>query len=253
MKVISDTADNMTDARAFSGSKYVKSDFRGMFPKVKELLKNDNYVLYTGLPCECAGLRSYLRKDYDNLMICELVCHASPSPKVFQQYIDYVNEKYGSKVKNIVFRDKRKGWKIGEATMVITMEDGKTYTHRSVEDPFFKAFLSEFIIRPSCNNCEYVFKKRAGDITLGDCWGIEKVAPEFFDDKGVSMILVNNSKGEVAWNLLKDQFRMKECDVKDAFSKNHVKPSKDTRKRTAFFNELDQESIEKLLVKYNKL
>lgn len=252
MKVISDIADNMEDAKAFSGSKYVKSDFQGIFPKVKGLLKEGRFVLYSGLPCECAALRSYLRKDYENLLISELVCHAAPSPKVFRKYVEYLNKKYDSKVTNIIFRNKNNGWRIGDANMIITFENGKTETHRSVEDPYFRAFLDEFTIRSSCTNCKYTYLNRAGDITLGDCWGVSKAAPELFDNKGVSMLLVNNSKAMEVWDNVKNQFEIKENSAKEIFYKNHVKPSKDKRSRTAFFYKLNKEPIETLLARYSK-
>lgn len=252
MKVISDIADNMEDVKAFSGSKYVKSDFTGLFPKVKKRLGEGRFVLYSGLPCECAGLRSYLSKDYKNLLICELVCHAAPSPKVFQQYIEYLNKRFQAKVTDIVFRDKKKGWRIGDANMVITFDNAVIHTERSVENMYFKAFLDEIIIRPSCNVCQYCYDKRAGDITVGDCWGIDKAAPELFDNKGASMILVNNQKGEEIWSKISSQFRLKENTIDEVFYKNHKKPSKDKKQRTSFLYMLDQEPIEDLLTKFIK-
>ena len=250
MKVISDIAGTLEEAKAFSGSKYVKSELKSIFPKVKKLLKENRFVLYTGLPCECAGLRSYLRKDYENLLVSELVCHAAPSPKVFEHYVEYLNNKYHSKVTNMVFRNKKKGWRIGDANMVITFENGKTIMQRSVEDLYFKAFLEEFTIRPSCTNCQYTFDKRVGDITIGDCWGVDKAAPELFDNKGISMLMVNTGKGDKVWESVREQFTIKENTIQEIFYKNHTKPSEDKRKRTAFFQELDQEPIENLLEKY---
>ncbi|MDF2539555.1 MAG: hypothetical protein K0S76_2576 [Herbinix sp.] len=252
MKVISDIADNLEDARAFCGTKYVKSDFNGIFPRIRKLLKEGRFVLYTGLPCECAGLRSFLRKDYENLLICELVCRAVPSPKVFRQYVDYLNKKYRSKVVNIVFTDKKKGWKYSDANMVITTQNGNVHADRSVEDVYFKAFLNDYIIRPVCSKCRYTFKHRIGDITLGDCWGIQNKAPELFDNKGVSMVLANNPKGKEVWDIISSQFKFKEGTLKSVYYKNHKKPSKEKRQRTAFFNKLDREPIENLLNKYYK-
>jgi hypothetical protein len=130
------------------------------------------------------------------------------------------------------------------------MENGKVHTERSVENLYFKAFLDEFIIRPSCTTCKYTYNKRAGDITVGDCWGIDKAAPELFDDKVVSMILVNNEKAYNVWKKINSQFKIKENTLKEVFYKNHAKPSKDRRSRTAFFYELDQRPIEYLLDKY---
>lgn len=252
MTAIFEIADNMEAAKAFRGSKYVKSDFRGIFPKVKELLKDGRFVLYSGLPCECAGLRSYLQKDYANLLVCELLCHAAPSPKVFNQYVDYLSKKYQSKVIDIDFRNKRVGGKPEDSEVVITLENGKTQTEKTSKNIYFQAFINDFITRPVCSNCKYTFDQRIGDITIGDCWGIDKAAPELSDNKGTSMVLVNNNKGREAWNSIESKLKMKESNLKDVFIKNHKKASKDKRQRTAFFQDLDQEPIESLLVKYKK-
>lgn len=100
MQVVSKIAETLEEAKAFRNSKYVKSQFAQNFPKVKELLQQGRYVLYTGLPCECAALRSYLRKDYDNLLIQEILCHAGPAPRIFGGYIKALEEEHGSKVTN---------------------------------------------------------------------------------------------------------------------------------------------------------
>jgi coenzyme F420-reducing hydrogenase beta subunit len=249
MKVIMDIAEHMEEVKAFFGSKYVKSDFTGIYSRIKNLLEEGRFVLYSGLPCECAGLRSYLRKDYDNLLICELICHAAPSPKVFGQYVEYMNRQHNARVTDVVFRSKERGWRIGDANMVITFDNGRVHTQHSVENMYFRAFLDEVIIRPSCTVCKYCYDKRAGDITLGDCWGIDRAAPELFDNKGVSLILVNNKKGEELWNRVSSQFILKENSIDEVFYKNHRKPSQDKKQRTTFFFKLDQEPIEDLLTK----
>lgn len=250
MKAVADIAGDMEAAVAFSGSKYVKSSFSGIFPKVKKLLKEGRFVLYSGLPCECAGLRAYLRKDYPNLLICELICHAAPSPKVFKKYIESINIKYGSDVRNIVFRDKKDGWRAADSNMVITTKDGRTHKERLRDNLYYRAFIDHITIRPSCSNCKYTYGKRAGDITIGDCWGADTVAPELENDRGVSLVLVNNEKGDSVWEEIKGQFRIKESDLKSVFLKNHKKSAEDNALRTVFFNQLDQEPIEELLKKY---
>jgi len=252
MKAISEIAKTTEATNPFRGSKYVKSDFKGIFPKVRKLLKDGQFVLYSGLPCECAGLRSYLRKDYENLMICELLCHAAPSPKIFKQYVEHLNEKFDSKVTDIVFRDKEKGWKPGDSNAVITFENGKTFTQRTGENIYYQAFINDYITRPVCSNCKYTYDSRVGDITIGDCWGITKAAPELNDNKGISMVLINNSKGEEVWNTIESQMKFQESNLKDVFYKNHKKPTQDKRQRTAFFQGLDKEPIESLLSKYSK-
>lgn len=253
MKAVASIADNMEDVKAFYGSKYVKSEFEGIFPQIKQLLKDGHTVLYSGLPCECAGLRSYLRKDYDNLIICEIVCHAAPSPKILEQYTEYLKKKFGSKVKNITFRDKDKGWLIHKATMVIEFENGKELRVNARRNNYFRAFLNDFIARPSCNKCEYTFTNRTGDVTIGDFWGIRDIDPDMFDDKGVSLLTINNEKGSKVWDNVKDRFAYKDSDITSAFTKNHIAASPFRLERLEIFDKLDETPIDELLLGYNDL
>ncbi len=253
MKPISDFAETMEEAKAFSGSKYVKSDFRGVFPKIRKMLRDGRYVLYSGLPCECAGLRSYLRKDYDNLLICELLCHSAPSPKVFEQYVDHLSNYYKSKVVNIRFRGKDKGWRPSDCETIITLENGKTRTHPTSENPYYRTFINGVMSRPSCSSCKYTYQHRVGDFTIGDCWGVQKAAPDMNDNKGVNLVLLNNHKAEEVFRTVNKELNYKKSTLKDVFIKNHKKPTKDKRQRIAFFRELDQKPVMELLEEYRNV
>ena len=253
MKAVSAIANNMEAVKAFYGSKYVKSEFEGIFPQIKQLLKDGHTILYSGLPCECAGLRSYLRKDYENLIICEIVCHAAPSPKILEQYMEYLKNKHGSKVKNITFRDKEKGWLIHKATMVIEFENGKELRVNARRNNYFRAFLNDYIARPSCNKCEYTFENRVGDVTIGDFWSIRDMDPDMFDDKGVSLLTINNEKGSKIWDNVKENFICKVSDMTSAFTKNHIAASPFRLERLEIFDKLDQKPIDDLLLEYNDI
>ncbi len=253
MKVVSSIADNMEDVKAFYGSKYVKSDFDGIFPQIKELLKDNKTVLYSGLPCECAALRSYLKKDYENLYISEILCHAAPSPKIFEQYLNYLRKKYKSRVVNLTFRNKSTGWLIHKCSMIIEFENGKNLSVNSRKNNYFRAFLNDYISRPSCSSCEFTYKNRVGDLTLGDFWGIKDIDPSMFDDKGVSLITINDDKGSKIWDNIKEKFIYKESDMTTAFKKNHNKPSPFKLERMDVFDRLDKEPIDDLLQEYNDL
>ncbi len=252
MNVISDIAQTMEEVNAFRGSKYVKSDFDHIFPRIKELLKQGKYVLYSGLPCECAGLRSYLTKEYENLILCEILCHSVPSPKIFRQFVKHLNEKYHSRVVNIVFRDKNKGWKPGDSDFIVTLENGSKQSEVTADNLYYRAFLNDYITRPVCTNCNYVYDNRTGDFTIGDCWGIGKAAPELNDNKGVNLVMVNNSKGMEIWEKINHVMKFKESNIESIFIKNHKKPIADKRERTAFFLELDHQPVDQLLTKYFK-
>lgn len=253
MNVVSAIAENMEEAKAFYGSKYVKSDFDGMFPKIKALLKLGKPVLYSGLPCECAGLRAFLKKTYDNLIIVELICHASPSPKVFRKYLDYLNKKFNSKVKGLEFRNKSTGWETHKCSMMIHFESGKNITENARKNNYFRAFLNDFISRTSCCYCNYTYKNRAGDITIGDFWGAKTVQPEMYDGKGCSIIMINNKKALDVWNHIAVNFKNKELDLKSAFKKNHTMPNKYKKERSELFSQIDKEPIDNLLLRFNDL
>lgn len=253
MNAVSDIAYTMEEVKPFFGSKYVKSDFDGIFPKVKKLLEEGRTVLYSGLPCECAGLRSYLKKNYDNLIISEILCHASPSPKVYRQYIDYLNKKYGSKITNLQFRNKNKGWLSTDASMVIEFANGKSVMVNTRKNDYYRAFTKDYISRPCCSKCGFTHKNRVGDITMGDFWGIKDIDPSMYDNKGASLLLVNNEKGEAFWNGIKNSFDFKESNIKDAFRKNHKKPNPYKTERMQFFDRLDKEPVQELLESCNDL
>lgn len=251
MVAVADVAETMDEVKAFYGSKYVKSDYDGIKVRVKKLLDEGRYVLYSGLPCECSSLKAYLKKDYEKLLICEILCHSSTSPKVLSKYVGYLEEKYKSKVVNIVFRDKRKGWM--RSTMVISFANGKVIAVNARRNNYFRAFSKDFICRVSCTKCDFKKLKRVGDITIGDFWGIKDLIPEMFDDKGVSVVLLNTPRGEVFWNDVQEEFVVTPSNVADAFKKNRSRPSPYQVERDRLFERIDDENIDTLLEEYNDL
>ncbi|SFR56860.1 Coenzyme F420 hydrogenase/dehydrogenase, beta subunit C-terminal domain [Anaeromicropila populeti] len=253
MNVVMDIADNMADVKKFYGSKYVKSDLNGVYPRIRKLLQEGQYVLFSGLPCECSALRSYLRKDYGTLYICEILCHAAPSPKLFKKYVEYLTEEFGSKVTNIKFRDKRKGWLIHQNTMVIEFADRSPKRVNARKNNYFRAFLNDYIARPSCSDCKFTYLERAGDITIGDYWGIQDIDPELFDNKGVSCVFINNKRGLEIWNRIKQHYEYKESTLDLAYMKNHKKPSPYRSEREEIFGRFDNEPIDILLEEFNDL
>ena len=253
MRAVSDIAHTMEEVRPFYGAKYVKSEFSHVFKPIKELLNAGEFVLYSALPCEAASLRAYLRKDYENLVICEVLCHAGPSPKVFAKYIDYINSKFGSKVTNVKFRDKRKGWVAVDNTLVFEFTDREPLVVNARKNNYYRNFIKDVIVRPSCADCAYVYDKRVGDITMGDFWGVQYHYPHLFDNKGTSILMLNNEKGALIWDKIKERFRIEISDLKTAFQYNHKHPIKLTESRKEFFSKFDQEPINELLENFNDL
>lgn len=187
------------------GSKYVQSDATGILAHIAALAQMGTQVLFCGTPCQVAGLRAVLGREYDNVLLVDIVCHGTPSPKVFAGYLAMLEKKQGTKVAHYTFRDKRLGWK--DFSVVAQFEDGTEYTATQTKDAFMRGFLQNLYLRPSCAQCPYEGYARKGDITLADLWGAQKHLKEWDDDRGLSMVFVNTSNGNRAMRLITPQIK----------------------------------------------
>lgn len=189
-------------------SKYVQSDIRGIFPKIKEELKSGIKVLFSGTACQVAGLKSYVPKRlHENLFCIDIICHGVPSPKIWEDYLQYLQEKRNSKIIRACFRDKRFGWHGARESFLF--ENGKEEFRRTSNYLYF----SGLSLRESCSHCHYTNLKRVGDITVGDQWGIPKDSL-YEDDKGLSLVLVNSEKGKKLFENLQqiaEKITIEEC------------------------------------------
>ena len=171
-------------------SKYVQSDTKDSYKEVEKALQEKKPVVFCGCPCQVDALKTYLGKDYDNLLTIDILCHGAPSPLAYQKFLEEVSK--GKKVVGVDFRDKTHGW----GTLIrVDFADG-THHHDLWNGNYFKAFLSGLSMRESCYHCEYSQKNRPGDITIGDFWGVDKFKSEWNDKKGTSIVLCNTKKGE---------------------------------------------------------
>ena len=182
-------AETETQLQAFSGSKYVQSRIGNSFKLAADFLKQGRFVLFSGTPCQISGLKKFLGKDFENLLAVEVVCHGAPSPKVFRDYISTIPS-----VKQICFKDKSTGWK--KYSVRIETEGGTSRRQLMRDNPYMQGFLKDLYLRPSCHACPARDGKSGADIILGDFWGVGNYYPEFDDDKGVSLVIVNSEKGE---------------------------------------------------------
>lgn len=191
-KVTHKRATTKWERNEFKGSKYVQSDLDGIFRQVKEDLKQGNTVLFSGTPCQTAGLNSYIGKKLrENLVLVDIVCHGVPSPYIWRDYLAYVENKYKSKVVKVDFRDKsRIGWSGHIESFVF--DNGNKIESKIYTDLFYQHIM----LRPSCGYCHYTNFNRPSDFTIADYWGWERINPNFNkDDKGVSLVLINTRKG----------------------------------------------------------
>ena len=186
-EVMHDYTETREGLTAFRGSKYVQSRIGNSYKQAEKFLREGRKVMFTGTPCQIAGLKSYLRKEYDNLLAVDFVCHGVPSPKVWRIYLKEITNNHCQSIKYINFRDKRTGWKNYSVSIIYT--SGTTIQTPYFENIFMKEFLSDFCLRPSCYQCVYKLGKSGADITMGDFWGIEKVRPDLDDDKGCGLVL----------------------------------------------------------------
>lgn len=175
-------------------SKYAQSNVGDSYQQVRKRLNEGRLVLFVGTPCQVAGLKSFLHKEYDTLFLVDFICHGVPSIDLLHSYTNWLEKKYG-KVNHINFRDKRKGWY--DALRVIKTEKGKEVVMRGVDDNYWVGFSINNDLQESCYNCVNQGFPRCSDLTIADFWGLGKRVPFGHKDeieKGISMIAVNNGK-----------------------------------------------------------
>ena len=186
---------NKEELKECRGSKYVQSDTKDTYKDVKELLENGRYVLYTGTPCQIAGLKKYLNRDYENLLTADFICHGVPSPKLFAEHIKWLEKKNGHKIMKYRFRSKISSYKFGLYYYYYLVEPVKMVSGSAVLDPYYFAFLNAKTYRECCYQCQYAEEKRVGDFTFADYWSVEKFHSDIDSENGVSILMFNTAKG----------------------------------------------------------
>ena len=260
---------------AFRGSKYVQSQVGDTFKQAEQFLKQGRQVLFSGTPCQIAALKLYLRKEYENLLAVDIICHGTPSPGVFRWYLseelqmaaarqsgkkiqfrsslpipsiaksDVLAREQGFKIKDIRFRDKRLGWKkfsfvLSLESLSESVDDGEknsvSLSYTLHENAFMRGFLRDIYLRPSCYACPAKSGKSGSDITLADYWGINSLMPELDDDCGISAITINSKKGRTA--LLATTAELRSAPYDDLCKKNPslVRSCKVPENRVKFFS-----------------
>lgn len=200
------------------GSKYLQSTIGDTYKKAEEYLKQGKVVLFSGTPCQISGLKSYLGKKYDKLILQDIICHGVPSPFVWKKYIEFRETKSNLRAKTAYFRDKTYGWKKFSLKCIFDKDD--EYVQTLDKDEFMQSFLKNLCLRPSCYNCHSKSLERESDITLADFWGIDNVLPEMNDDKGTSLVLVNSKKGNDIFQKISSDMIYKEVDIMEAIKYN---------------------------------
>ena len=185
-------ATDISDLGKFQGSKYVQSELGDCFKSIKEQLDADKKVLFIGMPCQVAGLESYIKRNKENLYLMDLACHGVPSPGVWKRYL---KEQFGSnKVISMQFRNKTRG--INDVTLDYTLTNGSVFREHYKESSYIQGFINNYYVRPSCFECKFKGIDRCSDITIGDFWSLKEFHPEMLNQYGVSSVIIHSKKGE---------------------------------------------------------
>lgn len=204
------------------GAKYSQSDLGNIFLEIENRLCQQQIVLFSGTPCQVAGLNSFLKKKYENLYCIDFVCHGVPSPMAWEKYIYYRANKdaMGELPQIINLRSKITGWSKYQYSNVFEYKNGLKYSVKSSDSLFMKLFVGNYISRPSCENCLFKGYQRESDITLGDFWGIWNIDPEMDDDKGTSLVLLQSSRGKSLWEKICKEIKYKEVSLQQTSKEN---------------------------------
>lgn len=210
-------ADSTEEARKLMGSKYVQSRINDIYRLVARDLASNRYVLFSGTPCQIYALNSFLGRNHDRLITVEVICHGVPSPGVWHKYFEGVKRTLGNDIKSINFRDKSTGWKrysVGIYTAINKLIEP------SDVNIYMRLFLGDYILRESCYHCRFTSLKRYADITIGDCWGIDKICPDMQAENGVSVIILNTQKSLTLFRDVSEGLDYMEVSVKDVIRVN---------------------------------
>ena len=245
-------AENIEDLCALRGSKYMQSDLEDCYPAVREQLNQGRWVLFTGTPCQIAGLKGFLGRNHERLICADVICHGAPSSLLWRSYLKHIQKKLGGRVSAVCFRDKTDGWK--KYGIKITAEDGRTYRCAMGQDPYLRMFLKNVCLRESCYHCKVKENGFFSDITMGDLWGVEQILPETECDLGVSFALVHTEKGKHLFEQAGRGLNVLPIDYEQALMHNPLLTGSVRRPdaRDDFFSDLETLSWSKLERRYAK-
>jgi len=215
-------AFTLEEIASMRGAKYVQSHAGHLFQQIKELLVAGKPVLFVGTPCQCAGLRAYLGQDHEKLLLVDMICHGVPAPSVWNAYLARRTalDADGSDIASINLRDKSTGWSKYAYSVKFQYTNKKVYSVQQGQDPYMRGFVGDLYLRPSCSQCSFKGVNRCSDFTLADCWGIWDSHPDFDDNKGTSLVLLQSPKGQAIWDGISDQFHCVTVTAEDVIQCN---------------------------------
>lgn len=202
-------------------SKYIQSNINYIFSEVKEELKKNRLVLFSGTPCQVAGLKSFLGREYEKLYLVDVVCHGVPNSNIYRSFIEFEEKRWHRVIETLDFRYKIPN-KASYITAIKYKKGGRDYLQY---EPWFGTsygyfFMKGYTLRDSCYMCKYTKPSRVGDVTLGDFWGVKEVFPNLDERNGVGLVVVNSHKGESLIKAISTDVKLYECSIDDAVKRN---------------------------------
>lgn len=234
------------------GSKYSQSELGDTFAKIKEDLRIGREVLFTGTTCQTAALLEYLSKENtEKLYTADIICHGTPSPKLFKEFITRLEQVRGKKIAAYYHRPKELGWQGGEK---VVYTNGATESGTPLVDAWRNIFYSELALRPSCYQCRYAATVRPSDLTIADFWGIDDCAPQFNDQKGISLAIIGSEKGKALFDACSGSLEILERSMEEAVAKNPnlLRPTAKPEGREAFWQLYQREGFSSIIKIYGK-
>lgn len=226
-------------------TKYVQSTIGNTYRDIKAALKEKRKVLFSGTPCQVAGLKGYLGKEDENLICVDLICHGVPSPEIWQRYLREIAG--GRKVERVTFRNKTQG--VSKITLDYHLNDGSVVKENYSDSLYMKGFIQNLYVRPSCFACKYKGFKRCSDLTIGDFWSAREFHPQFFSENGVSAVIVHSKKGEAWLKKVAQELHIVRAKGKEVacWNENLLVCAAKNPKSEAFFAGIQNENLMELL------
>lgn len=241
--------DKQADLPKLRGSKYLQARVGNTYQQIKKDLESGSTVLFSGTGCQVNGLKGFLGKEYENLYCVDVICHGVPSPKLWRDYVQYVESESDAKLINVNFRCKDDSW----SDFGIKRIDS---THKAMyiskdKDPYMLMFLRDYCLRPSCYEC-VAKQHKLSDLTIADFWGINKVLPKMNDGKGVSLVITRTNKGSELFDSIGADIVSNKVSYEDGVRGNpaEYRSAKRPEERDFFFDDAAAMSFEELKNKY---
>lgn len=248
--VIHDYTETLEGLSAFRGSKYVQSEMRDCFRQAEHFLKEGREVLFSGVSCQIAGLHAFLRREYQHLTTLDILCHGVASPEVWKSFLQpYIAAQQPLPLEQVTFRDKQNGWKRYDLCLRFA---GKELRFNRETNPYMTGYFANLYLRPACHDCPRRGFSAGSDLTLGDCWGIEKQPPQPYcaDDKGVSLVMVHTPKGAERMQQLDSSIQCTPIDYHTIERYNpaiHHRPAKNPKRAQFFIRWKQKEAFERIV------